>query len=312
MAKRNKGGVVGPRPTRETFAQSPTQASTVRAPQAHPMTWHAQLNLDYTLESGRTIARHHHTGPLRILQSLYPEGDTVCHNVLIHPPGGLVGGDTLDMQVHAHTGSHGLITTPGATRFYRSDGPEALQSVHLRVADGARLEWLPLETIAYSGCRGENRLLVDLAPTAELMGWDITALGLPLASQPFVQGYLRQHIEIPGVWMERGSLQAHDTRLLHSPVGMAGQACMGTLFLMAGTALPRARKEQALELARGLISPHATASLAGATSPHPRVLVVRVLAPVVEPAMDLLRQIRNAWRSQLWAQRSENLRIWSM
>ena len=134
------------------------------------MTWHAQLTLDYTLEAGRTVARHHHTGPLRILQSLYPEGDTVCHNVLVHPPGGLVGGDTLDMQVQAHTGSHGLITTPGATRFYRSDGPEALQSVHLRVADGARLEWLPLETIAYSGCRGENRLLVDLAPTAEVIG----------------------------------------------------------------------------------------------------------------------------------------------
>ena len=275
------------------------------------MAWHAQLHLDYTLEAGRTVARHHHTGPLRILQSLYPEGDTVCHNVLVHPPGGLVGGDTLNMQVQVHTGSHALITTPGATRFYRSDGPEALQSVHLQVADGARLEWLPLENIAYSGCRAENRLLVDLAPTAELIGWDITALGLPLASQPFLQGYLRQNIEMPGVWMECGSLRADDTRLLHSPAGLASQACMGTLFFMAGTALPRTRREQALELARALISPHATASMAGATSPHPRVLLVRVLAPVVEPAMDLLRQIRNVWRSQLWNQKSENPRIWS-
>ena len=275
------------------------------------MTWHAQLKLDYTLEAGRSVARHHHIGPLRILQSLYPEGDTVCYNVLVHPPGGLVGGDTLDMQVQAHTDSHGLVTTPGATRFYRSEGPEALQSVRIRVADGARLEWLPLETIAYSGCRGENRLVVDLAPTAEVMGWDIAALGLPLASQPFVQGYLRQHIEMSGVWMERGSLRADDTRLLHSPAGLAGQACMGTLFFMAGTALTRARKEQALELARSLISPHATATMAGATSPHPRVLVVRVLAPVVEPVMDLLRQIRNAWRSQLWSLKSENPRIWS-
>ena len=275
------------------------------------MAWHAQLQLDYTLEAGRTVARHQHTGPLRILQSLYPEGDSVCHNVLVHPPGGLVGGDTLDMQVQVHTGSHGLVTTPGATRFYRSEGPEALQSVHLRIADDARLEWLPLETIAYSGCRGENRLLVDLAPSAELMGWDITALGLPLASQPFVKGYLRQHIEMPGVWMERGSLRADDDRLLNSPAAMAGQACMGTLFLMNGTALPRTRKEQALELARDLIGQHPTASMAGATSPHPRILVVRVLAPVVEPAMDLLRQIRNVWRSQLWDQKSENPRIWS-
>ena len=275
------------------------------------MAWHAQLKLDYTVETGRTVARHHHTGPLRILQSLYPEGDTVCHNVLVHPPGGLVGGDTLDMQVSVQSGGHGLITTPGATRFYRSDGPQARQSVHLRLADGARLEWLPLETIAYSGCRAENHLQVDLAPTAELLGWDIAALGLPLASQPFVPGYLRQHIEMPGIWMERGSLRADDTRLLQSPVGMAGQACVGTLFFMTGTAVPRVRKEQALELARSLIGPHATAPMAGATSPHPRVLVVRVLAPVVEPAMDLLRQIRNAWRSQLWTQKSENPRIWS-
>jgi urease accessory protein len=111
--------------------------------------------------------------------------------------------------------------------------------------------------------------------------------------------------------MERGSLRADDARLLHSPAGMVGQACMGTLFLMAGTALPRARKELALELARDLIGPHSLATLAGATSPHPRVLVVRVLAPVVEPAMDLLRQIRNVWRSQLWDQKSENPRIWS-
>ena len=62
------------------------------------MTWHARLQLDYTLEAERCVLRHQHSGPLRILQSLYPEGDSVCHNVLVHPPGGLVGGDTLDIS----------------------------------------------------------------------------------------------------------------------------------------------------------------------------------------------------------------------
>ena len=80
------------------------------------MPWHASLQLDYSLEKGRTVARHQHVGPLRILQSLYPEGDAVCHNVLVHPPGGLVGGDTLELSIHAAAGSHGLMTTPGATR----------------------------------------------------------------------------------------------------------------------------------------------------------------------------------------------------
>ena len=80
------------------------------------MVWHAQLDLSYRLEAGRSVARHLHSGPLRILQSLYPEGDATCHNVLVHPPGGLVGGDTLDLAFSAAPGTHGLITTPGATR----------------------------------------------------------------------------------------------------------------------------------------------------------------------------------------------------
>jgi urease accessory protein len=275
------------------------------------MSWQATLKLDYALNEGRTTAHFLHDGPLRILQSLYPEGDAVCHNVLVHPPGGLVGGDTLDIQVHADVGSHGLITTPGATRFYRSDGLPALQRTHLTVKAGARLEWLPLEAICYSGCLATNQLTMELAPGAELMGWDVTALGLPQAQQPFVQGHLRQHIELPGVWLERGLLDASDTRLLNSPAGLAGQRCMASLFFVVGEPFARPRKQEALDLARSAIAAHALAATAGATSPNPQVLVVRVLAPLVEPAMALLREIRSLWRSQLWGKEASNPRIWS-
>jgi hypothetical protein len=92
-----------------------------------------------------------------------------------------VGGDTLEIAVQIGEGSHALVTTPGATRFYRSDGEPALQDTRLRLAPGARLEWLPLEAICHTACLAENRLHMDLAPGAELMGWDVTALGLPLA-----------------------------------------------------------------------------------------------------------------------------------
>ena len=275
------------------------------------MTWKATLQLDYACKEQRTTAHFLHDGPLRVLQSLYPEGDAVCHNVLVHPPGGLVGGDTLDIQVHAQPGSHGLITTPGATRFYRSDGLPALQRTHLTVDAGARLEWLPLEAICYSGCLATNQLTMALAPGAELMGWDVTALGLPQAQQPFVQGHLRQHIEVPGVWLERGVLAASDTRLLNSPAGLAAQRCIASLFFVAGTPLARARKQEALDLARTAIAAHALAAMAGATSPNPQVLVVRVLAPLVEPAMALLREIRGLWRTQLWEKEASNPRIWS-
>lgn len=275
------------------------------------MPWHAHLQLDYRREGARTVVRHAHNGPLRILKSLYPEGDAICHNVLVHPPGGLVGGDTLDITVHARQNSHALITTPGASRFYRSDGLPALQQTHLRVEDGARLEWLPLEAICYSACLAENRLTMALAPGAELMGWDVTALGLPLANLPFTAGHFRQHIEVPGVWLERGNIDASDARLMDSPAGLAGQRCMASLFFVSGSKMARDRREAGLELARQVIASHALSATAGATCPNDQVMVVRVLAPLVEPASDLLRRVWQLWRQHFWQLPASVPRIWS-
>ena len=276
------------------------------------MPWHASLQLDYTLEGTRTVARHAHNGPLRILQSLYPEGDAVCHNVLVHPPGGLVGGDTLDISATVGPGAHGLVTTPGATRFYRSTGERALQRTHLTLAEGARLEWLPLEALCYNACNAENHLTLNLAPGAECMGWDVTALGLPHAGQPFETGRFVQHIEAPGLWLERGVIDAADHRLLESPLGLAGHRCMASLFFVVGTPLERARRDTALDAARAVMDAHALKATAGATSPNGQVVVVRALAPQVEPAMQLLRQVRAAWRAALWQLCAEPPRIWSM
>ncbi|PUE31705.1 urease accessory protein UreD [Limnohabitans sp. Jir72] len=276
------------------------------------MTWLARLDLDYTLEADRSVARYLHQGPLRILQSLYPEGDAICHNVLVHPPSGLVGGDTLDMHVTVGPGAHGLVTTPGATRFYRSDAGLAKQQVHARVEADARLEWLPLEAIAYNGCDGLNRAIFELAPGAEMMTWDITALGLPAADLPFVQGTFRQHLEIPGVWLERGTLSASDAHLMNSPLGLAGQRCMATLVFAAGSAIAPERSERALSCARELLEASELRLTAGATSPHKQVIVLRVLSPVTEPAMQLLRQVWAAWRHEMWGMSGTVPRLWNL
>lgn len=296
------------------------------------MSWHAALQLDYTLENGRSVARYRHDGPLRILQSLYPEGDAVCHNVLVHPPGGLVGGDTLDIQLSVAAGAHGLVTTPGATRFYRSTGDAASQQVHARVEDGARLEWLPLEALAYPQCQASNKAVFDLAPGAELIGWDVTALGLPAADQAYTQGRFSQHLEIQNlsglndearapVWLEQGRIDATDTRLMDGPLGLAGHRCLGTLFFASGTAIPRDRRETALDAVRaalesgapaGAATHDAPALVAGATSPHPQVLAVRVLSPLVEPALDLLKRLRGVWRRELWQLEATPPRTWAL
>jgi urease accessory protein len=276
------------------------------------MAWHARLELNYRMEGQRCVARYQHSGPLRILQNLYPEGDSVCHNVLVHPPGGLVGGDTLSLDIHVASGAHGLITTPGATRFYRSDGPLATQDTRLHLGEGARLEWLPLESICYDACQALNRLELNLAPTAQCLGWDVTALGLPHAQLPFRSGSLEQHLEMPGVWLERGTLRGDDLRLLDGPTGLDRNRCLATLFFVSGSAWSRADKEALLESARNVLQDHPLAGTAGATCPNPRTVVLRALSPTVEPAMQLLRLVRRAWRQHMWQVSAQDPRIWAM
>ncbi|MCE2857664.1 MAG: urease accessory protein UreD [Comamonadaceae bacterium] len=276
------------------------------------MAWRADLKLDYTLESQRTVARYLHQGPLRILQSLYPEGDQICHNVLVHPPGGLVGGDTLDIQVNVAEGAHALVSTPSATRFYKSGGQAALQQVTATLAPGARLEWLPLEAIAYNDCEATNRAIFNLAPTSELMAWDVTALGLPSSDMAFTKGHFQQHLEIPGVWLERGNLRGDDTRWLNSPLGLAGQKCLASLVFATGNNIEPQRAAQALEAAREVLEAHPLRLQAGVTCAHPQVIVLRVMSPLVEPSMDLLKKVWAVWRHTLWALPSTPPRIWSV
>ncbi len=274
------------------------------------MSWHGRLTLHYRRDGDRTIAHDRHEGPLRVLQRLYPEGPGVCHHVLVHPPGGIVGGDELDIDAALDAGTHALITTPGATRFYRSSGAHAAQRAVLHVANGARLEWLPLETIAYSGCLAENRVQLDLAPGAEAIGWDVLALGLPAAGEAFAAGAFTQHLELPGRWLERGRIAASDARLLDSPLGLAGQRVMATAWFASGTALNDAQHEGLLGAARECATASLLAPRCGVTSPHASIVVLRALAARVEPAMTLLQQVRAAWRRQAWGLAPNTPRIW--
>ena len=127
------------------------------------MSWHGHLTLRYRRDGARTLAHDRHDGPLRVLKALYPEGDGICHHVLVHPPGGIAGGDHLDIAVDVGANAHALITSAGAARFYRSDDKPAAQIARIHVQHNARLEWLPLETIAFPGCRASNQVHFVLA-----------------------------------------------------------------------------------------------------------------------------------------------------
>jgi urease accessory protein len=276
------------------------------------MGWQAKLTLDYRIEDQRCVARHLHEGPLRVLKALYPEGDRVCHHVLVHPPSGLVGGDELHIQLNLQTGAHALITTPGATRFYGSDGLNAKQQLHAQVAADATLEWLPLEALAYNRCHAHNQAVFHLAPGSRLIAWDVTALGLPHADQPFAEGQFQQHLEIAGIWLERGLIDANDKRLLHSPLGLNRHTCLSTLVFAQGHALEASLREQVVAIARELCESHPLRLQSGVTSPDERVVVVRVLSAQVENAMALLRSIWLQWRQHAWQLPAVMPRIWAM
>ena len=275
------------------------------------MPWHAKLHLHYSHDGHTTGALDRHEGPLRVLQRLYPEGPAICHHVLVHPPGGIVGGDVLALDARLERHCHALITTPGATRFYRSAGDTAVQQVQARLADGARLEWLPMETIAYSACQAHNSLRFELAPGAEMIGWDLLALGLPAAGQAFERGQFLQELELAGAWLERGRIDAADTALLDSPLGWAGRRVLATMWFAAGSALLPTRRDHLLDVARECVAAHGElASAAGATAAHERMVVLRALAHRVEPAMQLFRQVWAAWRAAAWQLDATPPRLW--
>lgn len=281
------------------------------------MGWHAQLALRYWNDAGSTRAHDRHEGPLRVLKPLYPEGPAVCQHVIVHPPGGIVGGDRLAVDVEVGEGAQALVTTPGATRFYRSDGEAGVQTVRLRLHGGARFEWLPLETLAYSGCIAESRLTMALEPGAQLLGWELLALGLPAAQQPFVAGQVQQHLQLeeadaagPG-WLERGRIAAGDHRLLQSPLGLGGDGVLATAWWCEGSPLARERRERLLDAARAALDEAAAPAVrAGATAPHARVVVVRALGPRVEPVMHALQAVRAAWRAEAWGLPAAPPRVW--
>ncbi|MBL8334495.1 MAG: urease accessory protein UreD [Rubrivivax sp.] len=268
--------------------------------------WRARLELHYRRDGDRTVAADRHQGPLRVLKALHPEGPGICHHVVVHPPGGIVGGDVLELDARLDAGAHALITTPGATRFYRSAGPQARQRVSLQLAAGSRLEWLPLETIAHRDCHAANEVRLTLEPGAECLGWDLLALGLPAAGEAFDRGRFAQHLELPGAWLDRGALDGTDRRLLDSPLGLGGRRVLGTLWLAAGAPIANDRREALLDQARTIVGPAG----GGASAVHPRVLVMRLLADRVEPAMQRLRAVRAAWRQAAWGLAEEPPRVW--
>jgi urease accessory protein len=220
--------------------------------EAGPAGWEARLALRFEQRAARTVLAHRsHEGPLAVQKPFYPEGD-VCHVYLLHPPGGMVGGDRLDIEIEVASDAHALITTPAAGKLYRSGGLASMQEQRLSVATGAVLEWLPQETILYAQCRASLSTRVTLAPGARFIGWEVLCLGRAAAGECFDAGLCRQRLELwcegRPLLIERSTI-AGGSELLRAPWGFAGRTVSGTFLAapVAETMLAAVRAAVAVE-----------------------------------------------------------------
>lgn len=200
--------------------------------------WQARLALRFCRSTDRTLLGDcEHRGPLRVQRPFYPEPGGACHLYLLHPPGGVVGGDGLSVGVNCESDTEVLITTPAAGKFYRSAGPTARLVHHLQVASGASLEWLPQENIAFEGARVRASTRVELSGDARFIGWEILCLGRPASGEAFAKGAFRQELEIwrdgSPLYLEQGRFQG-GSELLEAAWGLQGRPVTATLVCVGG------------------------------------------------------------------------------
>lgn len=263
--------------------------------------WHAGLTLDFERRGARTVlASRHHTGPLLVQHPFYPEGP-VCHVYLIHPPGGVVGGDVIEMDINCRPGAEVLITTPAAGKFYRSNGAVASQTIRLDVAENSALEWFPQETIFFDGALAECRTRVNLDRDARFFGWEILVLGRPACQETFLTGRALINLEL---WQNSKPMLLERMLLNSETIGVA---CGLMDHPLVATLLIHPANQANLDQVRNAAKDY---RFFGATLTE-KLLVCRLLGHQAEPARRLFASIWKMLRPALSGRAAESPRIWA-
>ena len=195
--------------------------------------WQGSLQLKFSHNHGKTQQSHARVqAPLKVQRPFYPEGEAVCHSVVLHTAGGIVGGDRLSQSIHLEPNTHALLTTAAASKIYRSNGQQARQTIEIQVDAGACLEWLPQETIVFNGAIYRQDLRVELAPGANWLGWEVTRFGRSARGEKFLQGEWRSHTEVwqqgQPLWIDRQWLPGGE-ETFNSLHGLAGLPVVASL-----------------------------------------------------------------------------------
>ncbi len=260
----------------------------------------ASLALAFAADGATTrLVERRHFGPLRVQKPLYPEGPAICHAIVLHPPGGVVGGDELTISADVGAAAHALITTPGAAKWYKANGHVSKQDVMLTVGAGATLEWLPQETIFFDAAQVKMRHTVNLELDACYISSEILCFGRTASGESFNTGRIAQmtSIRLAGklVWFEQGSL-AGGSSAMHSQLGLAGKTVCATLIAVGAT-LPATLVTDLRALGLGVTQ-------------MKNVLVVRHLGDSSETARNLIAAAWQLIRPALTGRVAQLPRIW--
>lgn len=271
--------------------------------------WEASLALEFSARDTRSVLTHRaHHGPLHVQKPFYPEADGTCHIYVLHPPGGVVGGDVLQIDLVLHAAAQALVTTPAATKFYRSGERYAAQTLRAQVANGATLEWLPQETIVFDNAWARNSARVDLARDARFIGWEVVCLGRPVNHQTFTRGAWQQRLEVwredMPLFIDRSDVRGNAPVLTQS-WGWAGYSVSG-LLVCATPDLPR----ELLETLRDACAALQRDGVFSATQLR-GVLVCRYLGHHAQQARRCLQRAWEILRPEYLGKAAQVPRIWN-
>jgi urease accessory protein len=202
--------------------------------------WRAALELGFKADDERTwLAHRRHIGPLLVQRPFFPEDAKLCQMVIVHPPGGIAGGDELALNITAGSRACAQLTTPGASKWYRGFGRDARQTVRVGIADGGLCEWLPQENIIFDGSLPHMHLDVEISGNGVFCGWDFTCLGRPHSGEPFGSGVVRQRTVIrqdgKAVFREQACIEPGDVSG-SAPSLLAGHCAYGSMIVAGAEA----------------------------------------------------------------------------
>ncbi|MGA0825598.1 MAG: urease accessory protein UreD [Burkholderiaceae bacterium] len=295
--------------------------------------WQAKLCLRADCPRGETRVRKlHQQGPLQIQKILYPEGPSIAHAFVLHPPSGIAQDDQLRIEISAVQESHSVYCAPGATRWYRSfpGAPRpAQQHILLNLSQRSSLEWLPYENLYFDQTWAQNTLEVRLEPGCRLLGWDVHQFGRSSCNESWIGGraltsfslYLSNKL----IWIERARWLSEGMEAQNDHHQLAGYSIVGSLWAFG----PRLNEETYEALAASL--PFDRSCVAGVsqllTSSYKRdvsvdnqpvdgkneeaLLIMRFVSKNPEQARTICERTRAFLRPLIMKEDGSDLRIWA-